>query len=58
MIISGKLENEKAPTINHPEFIEEMQNISKIPSIQAIYPTGAGLTQKYLQILKIKFLKN
>lgn len=51
-IISGKLENEKAPTINHPEFIEEMQNISKIPSIQAIYPTGAGLTQKIFTNIK------
>ena len=45
-IISGKLERNARPTINHPEFIEELQNASKIPSIQAIYPAGEGLTQK------------
>ena len=46
-MISGKLEMSGArPTINHPDFIEEMQNASKIPSVQAIYPSGEGLTQK------------
>ncbi|MBQ1997777.1 MAG: ATP-dependent DNA helicase RecG [Alphaproteobacteria bacterium] len=46
-MISGKLEKGGArPTINHPDFIEEMQNASKIPSVQAIYPSGEGLTQK------------
>lgn len=46
-MISGKLESNTArPTINHPDFIEEMQNASKIPSVQAIYPAGEGLTQK------------
>ena len=46
-MISGKLEMGGArPTINHPDFIEEMQNASKIPSVQAIYPSGEGLTQK------------
>ena len=45
-IISGKLERSNRPTINHPEFIEEMQNADKIPHIQAIYPAGEGLTQK------------
>ena len=45
-MISGKLEKGGArPTINHPDFIEEMQNASKIPSVQAIYPSGEGLTQ-------------
>lgn len=45
-IISGKLEKTSRPTINHPDFIEEMQNAHKIPSAQAIYPSGEGLTQK------------
>ncbi len=45
-MISGKLEKSAKPTINHPDFIEELQNAEKIPSIQAIYPAGEGLTQK------------
>ena len=45
-MVSGKLERSASPTINHPDFIDEMQNADKIPSIQAIYPAGEGLTQK------------
>ncbi len=45
-MVSGKLEKTAKPTINHPDFIEELQNASKIPSAQAIYPAGEGLTQK------------
>ena len=46
-LISGKLESGGTrPTINHPDFIEELQNAHKIPSVQAIYPSGEGLTQK------------
>lgn len=45
-MVSGKLEKSSRATINHPDFIEEMQNAGKIPSIQAIYPAGEGLTQK------------
>ncbi|MBO5946815.1 MAG: ATP-dependent DNA helicase RecG [Alphaproteobacteria bacterium] len=46
-MISGRLERSTArPTINHPDFIEEIQNASKIPMAQAIYPSGEGLTQK------------
>ena len=45
-IVSGKLENGARAVINHPEFIEEMQNAAKIPSAQAVYPAGLGLTQK------------
>lgn len=45
-MISGRLERGTRPTINHPDFIEEMQNASKIPVAQAIYPSGEGLTQK------------
>ncbi len=45
-MVSGKLEKTSRPTINHPEFIEELSNASKIPSAQAIYPSGEGITQK------------
>lgn len=45
-MISGRLERTTRPTINHPDFIEELEHASKIPSIQAIYPAGEGLTQK------------
>jgi len=46
-IVSGKLERSGTrAVINHPEFIEEPENISKIPSIQVIYPAGEGITQK------------
>ena len=45
-MISGKLERGSQPVINHPDFIEPLDTASKIPSIQAIYPSGEGLTQK------------
>lgn len=45
-MVSGKLEKSARPTINHPDFIEEMATADKIPLIQAIYPAGEGLTQK------------
>ena len=46
-IVSGKIEMIGGrPTINHPDFIEEVQNADKIPTNQAIYPSGEGLTQK------------
>ena len=46
-IVSGKIEMvSNRPTINHPDFIEEMQNANKIPTNQAIYPSGMGITQK------------
>jgi len=46
-IVSGKLDRSGTRNIiNHPEFIEEPENISKIPTIQVIYPAGEGLTQK------------
>ena len=45
-MVSGKLERGTRPTINHPDFIEEMQNAHKIPMFQAVYPAGEGLTQK------------
>jgi len=45
-LVSGKLEPGRAPTINHPDFIEEPQNADKIPKVQAIYRSGEGITQK------------
>lgn len=45
-MFSGKLERTSRPTINHPDFIEEIQNAHKIPTAQPIYPAGEGLTQK------------
>jgi len=47
-IVSGKLEynNRNGAVINHPDFIELPENASKIPTNQAIYPSGEGLTQK------------
>ncbi len=45
-MVSGKLEPGTRPVINHPDFIEELQNAHKIPSAQVIYPAGEGLTQK------------
>ena len=45
-MISGKLEKSSRPTINHPDFIEDIENAAKIPAAQVIYPAGEGLTQK------------
>ena len=46
-IVSGKIEMAAGrPTMSHPDFIEEMENADKIPTNQAIYPSGEGLTQK------------
>lgn len=47
-IVSGKLDFSRrdGAIINHPEFIELPENASKIPTRQAIYPSGEGLTQK------------
>ena len=47
-IVSGKLDfsNKNGAIINHPEFIELPENAAKIPTHQAIYPSGEGLTQK------------
>ena len=47
-IVSGKLDfsHRNGAIINHPDFIELPENASKIPTKQAIYPSGDGLTQK------------
>jgi ATP-dependent DNA helicase RecG len=49
-IVSGKLEfnDRTGAIINHPDFIEKAEDRSKIPEFQAIYPLGAGLTQKVM----------
>lgn len=45
-MVSGKIDAGNPPVMNHPEFIETMDAADKIPSAQAIYPSGEGLTQK------------
>ncbi|MBQ0013195.1 MAG: ATP-dependent DNA helicase RecG [Proteobacteria bacterium] len=45
-MVSGRVDAGRSPTMNHPEFIEEMDNASKIPTSQTIYPAGEGLNQK------------
>lgn len=45
-MVSGRVDAGRIPTMNHPEFIEEMDKASKIPTSQAIYPSGEGLSQK------------
>lgn len=47
-IVSGKLDITKNGNyiISHPDFIETPENADKIPQIQAIYPSGIGITQK------------
>ncbi len=47
-IVSGKLDynNRNGAVINHPDFIETPETASKIPTHQAIYPSGEGLSQK------------
>ena len=45
-MVSGKIDAGSPPVMNHPEFIEPLDAAEKIPSAQAIYPSGEGLTQK------------
>lgn len=45
-MVSGRVDVGRTPIMNHPEFIEEIDKADKIPSAQAIYPSGEGLTQK------------
>ncbi len=49
-LISGKIEISKNGNIviNHPDFIEPVENADKIPSAQVVYPSGEGVTQKLL----------
>ena len=58
-IISGKLDfsNRDGAIINHPEFIELPENASKIPTHQAIYPSGEGLTQKTFSNVRDQIFK-
>ena len=58
-IVSGKLDlsNRDGAIINHPEFIETPENASKIPTNQAIYPSGEGLTQKTFSNVRDQIFK-
>lgn len=58
-IISGKLEysSKNGAVINHPDFIELPENAHKIPTKQAIYPSGDGLTQKNFASVRDQIFK-
>ncbi len=58
-IVSGKLDlsNRDGAIINHPDFIETPENASKIPTNQAIYPSGEGLTQKTFSNVRDQIFK-
>ena len=58
-IVSGKLDfNSRGDAIiNHPDFIELPENAYKIPAHQAIYPSGAGITQKNFSNVRDEIFK-
>ena len=57
-LVSGKLDiTNRGATINHPEFIELPENAAKIPTHQAIYPSGEGLTQKTFSNVRDQIFK-
>ena len=58
-IVSGKLDysNRDGAIINHPDFIELPENAEKIPTHQAIYPSGEGLTQKTFSNVRDQIFK-
>ncbi len=58
-IVSGKLDfnSRTGAIINHPEFIELPENASKIPTHQAIYPSGEGLSQKAFANIRDQIFK-
>lgn len=58
-IVSGKLEfnSRTGAVINHPEFIELPENAAKIPTHQAIYPSGEGLSQKTFANIRDEIFK-
>ncbi|MDR1361282.1 MAG: ATP-dependent DNA helicase RecG [Rickettsiales bacterium] len=48
-IVSGKMDTGRyGATINHPDFIERLEDSAKIPAFQAVYPISTGLTQKIM----------
>jgi len=52
-MVSGKLEASGDKfVINHPDFIEPLDKAGKIPKFQAIYPLGAGLTQRIMAAVR------
>ncbi len=58
-IISGKLDysSRNGAIINHPDFIELPENAHKIPTHQAIYPSGEGLSQKTFASVRDQIFK-
>ena len=58
-IVSGKLDfsHRDGAIINHPDFIELPENAEKIPTHQAIYPSGEGLTQKTFSNVRDQIFK-
>lgn len=58
-IVSGKLDfsNRNGAIINHPDFIETPENAAKIPTRQAIYPSGDGLSQKTFSNVRNQIFK-
>ena len=58
-IVSGKLDfnTKNGALINHPEFIETPENAAKIPTHQAIYSSGDGLTQKTFSNVRDQIFK-
>ena len=58
-IVSGKLDfsNRNGAIINHPDFIETPENAAKIPTRQAIYPSGDGLSQKTFSNVRDQIFK-
>ncbi len=56
-MISGKLEKTSRPTINHPDFIEDIAAAEKIPMIQPVYPSGEGLSQKTFASVRDKIFE-
>lgn len=49
-IVSGRMDfnGRSGATINHPDFIEKLEDKHKIPEFQAIYPISEGLTQRIM----------
>lgn len=58
-IVSGKLDysSRGGAIINHPDFIELPENAARIPTKQAIYPLGDGLTQKTFSNVRDQIFK-
>ncbi len=57
-LVSGKLESSGDKfLINHPDFIEKIENSNKIPEFQAVYPLNEGLSQKTMASVRDKIFE-